>query len=214
MAELGTTRRRIVDELKRRGPMSATDLGGLLGVTATAIRQHLDSLEGNGLVERTEAMPTGGRGRPGSRWKLTELARELFPDRHADLTVELIAAIREAVGDDGLSAVVERRTERQRQAYAAVVGEGDSLADRVQELADQRTSEGYMAEVIDDTDGLLLVEHHCPICDAAEACQGLCAGELDLFRSVLGDNVDIERVEHLLSGDSRCAYRVTPVTIG
>jgi predicted ArsR family transcriptional regulator len=31
---------------------------------------------------------------------------------------------------------------------------------------------------------------------------------LDLFRSVLGHGVDVERTEHIVGGDRRCAYRV------
>jgi predicted ArsR family transcriptional regulator len=72
-----------------------------------------------------------------------------------------------------------------------------------------RTEEGYMAEVRREKGGsFLLVENHCPICAAANACQGFCSTELDLFRSVLGPGVEVERVEHIVSGDRRCAYRV------
>jgi predicted ArsR family transcriptional regulator len=82
---------------------------------------------------------------------------------------------------------------------------------RVNALAKQRSAEGYLAEVVRDKDGaVLLVEHHCPICTAASACQGLCRSELDLFRAALGDDVTVERTQHILSGDVRCAYRVTP----
>jgi len=74
-----------------------------------------------------------------------------------------------------------------------------------------RTEEGYMAEVRGEKDGsYLLVENHCPICAAANSCQGFCATELDLFRSVLGQGVDVEREDHIVSGDRRCAYRVKP----
>ena len=69
-----------------------------------------------------------------------------------------------------------------------------------------------MAEVKEDEEGggFLLVENHCPICAAANACQGFCSTELDLFRTVLGPGVEVERVEHIVSGDQRCAYRVQP----
>jgi predicted ArsR family transcriptional regulator len=74
-----------------------------------------------------------------------------------------------------------------------------------------RTEEGYMAEVRSDKKGsYLLIENHCPICAAANACQGFCSTELDLFRSVLGQGVEVEREEHIVSGDRRCAYRVRP----
>ena len=56
---------------------------------------------------------------------------------------------------------------------------------------------------------MLLVEHHCPIAEAARACTGLCQSELELFQRVLGDDVVVERTQHLMAGDMRCAYRVT-----
>ena len=149
-------------------------------------------------------------------WSLTDLAADLFPDRHADLTVELISAIRASVGDAGLDAVIAYRTENQRKSYSTMVQEspGDDLTARVDALADIRTLEGYMAEVTPAADGtVILTEHHCPICDAASTCQGFCRDELKLFNDVLGPDVEVERIEHLLSGDSRCSYRVTPVTI-
>ncbi|MEH2424791.1 MAG: hypothetical protein V7K48_28990 [Nostoc sp.] len=33
--------------------------------------------------------------------------------------------------------------------------------------------------------------------------------ELQVFTRLLGSTVNIERVEHILSGDRRCAYRVS-----
>ncbi len=71
------------------------------------------------------------------------------------------------------------------------------------------TAEGYMAEVVQEKPGrYLLIEHHCPICDAAKCCQGLCRAELDVFRKTLGRGVTIERIEHLLSEGDRCVYRI------
>ena len=71
-----------------------------------------------------------------------------------------------------------------------------------------RSEEGYLAEVVDDDAGLMLVEHHCPIRDAAASCGALCGAELDVFRRVLGPGVTVTRTQHVLAGDRRCAYRV------
>ena len=68
-----------------------------------------------------------------------------------------------------------------------------------------------MADVHRDGDGLVLVEHHCPICTAATACPGFCRSELELFRDTLGPDVTVERTAHLLAGDVRCAYLIRPV---
>jgi predicted ArsR family transcriptional regulator len=66
-----------------------------------------------------------------------------------------------------------------------------------------------MAEWLADGDGYLLLENHCPICAAATVCQGFCRSELDLFRALLGPGVAVERMEHVVAGARRCAYRVT-----
>lgn len=85
----------------------------------------------------------------------------------------------------------------------------DTLEERVRTLADIRNQEGYMAEYTKDEQGLILVENHCPICAAATACRGFCKTELDTFRTVLGDDVTVERVDHILQGARRCAYRIS-----
>src|SRR5262249_32196714 len=86
-----------------------------------------------------------------------------------------------------------------------------SLEAKLQQLARVRTEEGYMAEVKREEGGsFLFVENHCPICAAATVCQGFCATEIDLFQAVLGPDVAIERLEHIVSGERRCAYLVSP----
>jgi DNA-binding transcriptional ArsR family regulator len=44
------TRRRVIDQLSRRGPSSATELAGSLPVTRQAVAKHLAMLEQAGLV--------------------------------------------------------------------------------------------------------------------------------------------------------------------
>jgi predicted ArsR family transcriptional regulator len=208
-AGLTDAKRRVLERLKRVNTATVPELAGGLGLTEAAVRQHLEGLAAHGLAER-RGRASGGRGRPAVEWALTPLAAELFPDRHGDLTVELLAAIREAVGDDGLDAVVAARSARQLAAYRGVVPPPAAapLRQRVAALTRQRTAEGYMAETRRDGADLLLVEHHCPVCSAAAACSGLCRGELDLFRAVLGPGVVVERTQHLMAGDARCVYRV------
>jgi predicted ArsR family transcriptional regulator len=203
---VGGTRRRILDRLKRADGLSAAELARMLGITEAAVRQHLDGLAARGLVDRAHR-PPGGRGRPAAEWRVSDLGRDLFPDHHADLTVELIRAVRAAAGDDGLERVIAARTDAQETAYRAEVGAGP-VRERVERLARIRSAEGYLAEVRDDGDDLLLVEHHCPICDAASACQSLCRGELELFERVLGDQASVVREQHLLNGAERCVYRI------
>ncbi len=202
-------RQRVLDRLKRRDGLSPADLAADLGLTAEAIRQHLAALEADGYVA-SDTRPPSGRGRPASVWRLTERARALFPDRHAELTVGLLDAMTRAVGPEGVHRIVEVRARDQvRQYIGAMPPPSASLKSRIEALAKVRSEEGYMAEVRQVGQGEYhLIEHHCPICEAATTCRSLCDSELEVFQRCLGRGVRIERIEHLLSEDRRCVYRI------
>src|ERR1044071_1601709 len=202
------TRRAIVKLLKTEGPLDSARLAERLGLTAMAVRQHLYALQSENLVA-AESRPVP-LGRPAKFWRLTREADRLFPEAYAELSVALIDSVKDAFGDEGLERVLTSRCARQRVDYGKRIKPGDSLEKKLKELAKVRSEEGYMAEIRKEgKESFLLVENHCPICAAANACQGFCSTELDLFRSVLGPGVNVERAEHIIKGDHRCVYRVT-----
>src|SRR4051794_8290410 len=129
MPPLGTTKRAIVDRLKRVGAATVPELAADLELTVAGVRQHVDALAANGLVE-SQLRPPAGRGRPATAWHLTDLAADLFPDRHDDLTVGLLDALRETLGDDGLQRVIDTRTEQQLDEYRRVVPADASVVKR------------------------------------------------------------------------------------
>lgn len=208
--QISEAKRRLLDRLKRGGPATAGELAAALTLTDVAIRQHLLALEGQGLVGQRTNAPKG-RGRPAVMWSLTELAQSLFPERHAELTIGLIEATRKAVGEKGLQRIIDVRAKEQAAAYRKIMPPRSApLRKRVEALARQRTAEGYMAEVKrEGRNAYLLIEHHCPICDAARCCVGLCGAELEVFQKTLGPGVTVQRTQHIVSGDDRCTYRIT-----
>lgn len=203
------TRRSIVQLLKQEGSLDAEALASRLQITAMAVRQHLYALQDEHLVTyEEEARPMG---RPAKLWQLTPAADRLFPEGYAELTLSLINSVKEAFGEAGFDRLLEIRTRQQLEAYSQQIKGKRSLKQRLQKLVEIRTHEGYMAEVQSQPDGsFLLVENHCPICAAAAACTGLCGQELEIFQSILGNGVTIQRVEHILAGARRCTYRIDP----
>jgi predicted ArsR family transcriptional regulator len=203
-----SSRERVLFLLKTKGPQTASRMAKKLRVTTMAVRQHLAVLQGEGFVDFTDERRTVGR--PPRVWQLTSKAYDRFPDCHAELAVGMLEAIRSAFGDEGLERLTEERTRQQAGSYSTRMPEPDApLEERVASLARLRREEGYMAEWARGRDGALeLVQNHCSIAKAAQFCSKLCAGELSLFRTVLGDDVSVERVEHLLRGDRRCAFRI------
>lgn len=193
--------------LKTEGALDSMTLGARLGVSAMAVRQHLYALQDQRLVIAKERpVPLG---RPAKYWELTREADRLFPEAYAELSVSLIDALTDSFGQEGLQQILEHRARRQRTAYLAQIPAAMPLRKKLEQLARIRTEEGYMAEVRPQgRHGFQFIENHCPICAAAAGCKGLCQNELALFQSILGREVSIKRVEHILTGERRCVYEV------
>lgn len=208
--ELATSQQDILQRLKTRGPQSVKILASQLGMTTMGVRQHLAELRGRGLVDQTrETRQT--RGRPVHLWKLTGDGHRQFPDGHAQVTLELIDTLRQELGPTRLDRLIDVRSQRLQVRYERVLeASGPTLEDRVTALTALRNEEGFMAEVRLLPDGWLLIENHCPVCAAAKLCQQFCHSELDMFRSLLANYADVERVDHLFAGARRCAYKISP----
>jgi predicted ArsR family transcriptional regulator len=200
---------RILFLLKSKGAQTAAALGEALGMTSVGARQHLLRLQEQGLVKTEDRRHTVGR--PKRFWALTGAGHRRFPDTHSQLTLELVDSVRAVFGEEGLDHLIYHREELSCQHYAKCVARCESLESKVRKIAELRAREGYMAECCDNADGsFLLIENHCPICAAASSCQRLCRSELEVFRRALGPGVKVERIEHLLAGARRCAYRIAP----
>ncbi|RAJ06704.1 putative ArsR family transcriptional regulator [Chitinophaga skermanii] len=205
-----STAERFLMLLKTNGPQSATALAKELGITSEGARLHLLKLQEEGFVTANSA--SKGVGRPTQLWSLTEIANRRFPDTHATLTVQLIKAIEEVSGPEALDKVLFAREKMSSYKYEIALSGLPSLEEKINKFAEIRTNEGYLAEwKKEDDGGYFLIENHCPICDAARACQSICNSELQAIRKIFGDDVAVNRVDHVLEGDRRCAYHIIPV---
>ncbi|MCD0475543.1 transcriptional regulator [Flavobacterium sp. EDS] len=192
--------------LKMRGPLTALEIAHELKITKEGVRQQLLKLVEEDLIHPQEE--SKGVGRPQKTFSLTSNGNAKFPDTHAELTLKLINIIN-AMGENALQTVIDVYEETGKKKYHEEIDTIDNLEQKLQKLVEIRTREGYMAEYSKNDDGYLLVENHCPICAAATICQGFCSSELNTFRSVLGNDIIINRVSHIIGGDRRCAYQIT-----
>jgi len=206
-----TTRNKVLYLLKSRGAQTAVTIAAELELTSMGARQQLLKLSESG--EISSYLEPKGKGRPKRFWLLTEAGQVNFPDRHADLTLELIDSISTIFGADGLEKLIETREQVTLNKYTNRLKNKNFIHNRLVELAQIRTEEGYMAEVKQTNEGFVLLENHCPICAAAKICQGFCRSELELFQKLFEDLAQIERTEHQIQGARRCAYVITPLKV-
>jgi predicted ArsR family transcriptional regulator len=206
-SELVPNRQAILRLLKRQGPSDSETLAAQLDISAMAVRQHLYALRTQRQVTyQEEQRPIG---RPAKMWCLTPAAAPHFPDAHAGLTVNLLNAVEQIFGAEGIQRLVTRCAKQQIADYRSRIPVRSPLRTRLEVLVSIRNEEGFMAEVQRQRDGaFLLIENHCPISAAANVCPKLCDAEMEVFHAILGEGVTIERAEHMVAGARRCAYRI------
>ncbi|MBL3658502.1 helix-turn-helix transcriptional regulator [Fulvivirga sediminis] len=203
---LNQAQRQILIYLKLNGAQPSTVMAKHLKITNEGTRLHLVKLIEQGLVKSEQ--PTKGVGRPTSIYDITAQGSALFPDTHADLTTQLLQTIKEELGDEALKKLIAAREKDFSAKYNNAIKENDSLENKLEALVNMRTEEGYMATWDKEDDEYILAENHCPICSAAKECQGFCSAELNNFKKVFGSDVEVERSEHIVKGDRRCAYKI------
>ncbi|ELV8812490.1 transcriptional regulator [Vibrio vulnificus] len=197
---------RIIQSIKRDGAVTAKQIATDLGMTTMGARQHLQSLEEDGLVHFHDVKVKIGR--PTRHWSLTQKGHDQFADRHGELTIQVIDAVEALFGVEGLAKVAAEREQKTFLHYQKALAKCLDLTSRLETLTLMREEEGYMAELEKTDEGYLLTENHCPICKAAQRCPSLCQSELNVFQKLLGDECHIERSEHIIEGQRRCAYRI------
>src|SRR5581483_3465543 len=143
---LGETQQQLLVSLQReRDGLGVEALSNELGITVTAVRQHLAALGRDGLVEQVASAPSGGR--PAHVYALSEKAREAFPRRYSWFSEVLLEVLRHRVGPDGL-----KRTLKALGEKAAGSGPDPKLplearAEAVVKTMTELGYDGFVAEV-------------------------------------------------------------------
>lgn len=200
----------ILQKIKREGAVTAKQLSTDLNITTMGARQHLLSMENDGVLAFSDIKAKVGR--PTRHWSLTAKGHAQFSDRHGELTVQFIDAVEELFGTEGVEKVTKQREEKTLENYSKALSHCTSLSNKLEIITQLREQEGYMAELVSNEDSYLLIENHCPICQAATRCPSLCNSELSIFQALLKGDAEISRKEHIVQGERRCVYHITPIT--
>ena len=204
-----STRQQILEYLQRHGRGTVKELGGLLGLTSTGIRQHLTVMERDGLVEAHEER--GRVGRPTLVYSLTPNADALFPKTYDILANVILEEIRSAEGNEKLHQMLHRVAGRLAAPYTARV-EGKGLADRVKETASILEEQGCMADWAAGEDGEYYIdEFSCPFPKIAERDRAVCALHVEFVNILSGGDTRLTR--SLMRGERACTYRVRPSSV-
>ncbi len=201
------TRQDILDYIRRHSEATVRELGRVLGLTATGIRQHLTVLERDGLITVRE---TRGRiGRPALVYSLTPDGHAVFPHRYDELANLLLDEIHGIAGAKGQQSILTRIAARSADSYNSRL-EGKTGVERVKEAVAIINERGCVADFqVTEDNEFLINQYTCPYPQVAEAHGGVCELEAEFVGRLTGGSAQI--VNSLLRGDRCCSYRIQPV---
>ena len=178
----------VLDHLRRVGEATVGDLATDMGVTATAVRQRLQRLMAEGVIQRRTERK--GRGRPNHRYLLTEKGERVAGSNFGDLAIVLWEEIK-AVEDPAIRrGLVKRIADRFALLYQDHVS-GETLRERMTSLAGLMDDREIPFEV--DSSGMLpvLSALACPYPELAKLDRSVCTMEKLMLSEVLGENVKL-----------------------
>lgn len=209
------TRGAIVRLLLESGPVTASQIGEQLGISAAGVRRHLDALieAGDAQASAAASWQHTGRGRPPKRYRLTAAGRAKLDHAYDDLAAAAMRQLREIGGDAAVRTFARRRIDGILAGVSEAGGDAEddveATADRV---AEALTKAGYATTttpVSGPMPGIQLCQHHCPVSHVAEEFPELCETESEAFAEILGTHV--QRLATIVNGDCACTTHV-PLT--
>jgi DeoR family transcriptional regulator, suf operon transcriptional repressor len=197
----------LLDLLRKHGPLTVSQLKAAMGVTATAVRQRLVRLLGQGDIERHTEKIT--RGRPVHRYQLTEKGRRRAGANFADLAMALWHEIREVKDPEVRRGLLQRISGRMATLYAGEI-RGSSLDERMESLAAMFRERQIPFEVERTHELPLLRATACPYPELAEQDRTVCSMERMMFSELLGENMRLSNCR--LDGHNCCTFEPSGAT--
>jgi len=199
----------MLDMLRRNSALGIGQLAEGMGVTATAIRQRLNRLMRQGLIERTagrgDDMPAG-RGRPSFRYRLTDRGLRLAGDNFGDLAVAMWKEIRAVKDPEVRRGLLERISTAMANMYAPQVS-GESVEERMNSVSHLLKGRGVPFSVARSGALPVLVAEACPYPGLPEQDRSLCAMERMLFSKLISQDVRLTGCR--LDGASCCTFEMS-----
>ena len=198
-----TTRGRIVAALRRRRSASAVDLATEFALSPNAIRQHLATLERDGLV--TERPVRRGKTKPTNEFSLTRDGQRLFPERYDALLSAVLREVKEMGGEPAVRAIFDRMAQRSAQKTKARVAQAAG-EQRVAVMIDLLREHGVEADYTANGGAYVIHEHNCPYSETVKEHPAVCS----LIHNVLGEVFPggSRQIESLATGGEACRFEV------
>lgn len=191
----------ILDLLRKTNAMTVTELASVTGVTATAVRQRLNRLLAQELIQRDSS--GSGRGRPSHHYSLTEKGRRKTGANFADLAIALWQEIRSIEDTEVRRGLLQRIAKRLVEQYGDEI-RGATITEKMESLRDLFGDRQVPVTVDNETGMPVLTMLACPYPELAEQDRSICSMEKMMISELMGENIRLEQCR--LDGATCCTF--------
>ncbi|MGM9470534.1 helix-turn-helix transcriptional regulator [Pseudarthrobacter sp. YS3] len=211
------TRDRVLGAVLEHGPVSAAELGDLLGFTPAAVRRHLDHLSRSGVIEVKRVAKAGaGAGRPARRYVLSSQGQSSLGNDYLDIAGLALKQLQAVAGDEAVRQFAVDRFSEMETRYAPEIDQaGTDITARARALSEALTRDGFVASAAEiqakaplpaALSSVQLCQGHCPIQQLAAQFPVFCDVETEVFSRLVG--VDVRRLSTLARGGHVCTTHI------
>ena len=171
-------------ELLRRGPMTIDELASAVGLTRTAVRAQLATLEKDGFVEHRGMRP--GASKPARTYGVTTEAELLLSRAYIPILTQLLHVLTDRMPRRDFDAIMREVGRGLMTGRAAPHG---TLAERVFAASDLLNQLGGVTEVEGKSDRFVILGHGCPLAAATTRYPEACNALESLLSEFVGERV-------------------------
>lgn len=213
MNSTGNSQQQVLRQLlERRLGATVDELGASIGLSRTAVNQHLLSLEHDGYVRR--GVPRKTAGRPQQVYVLTEEGAQQFPKQYSWFSRLLIQTLRQDMGEEKTGVFMYNLgVKRSAQLMPRLVGKDRS--ESVDEVVKILNETGFVARTVAPTgpDKIAVVEcKNCVYHDLSKDYPEVCRFDIGLLSGLMGSEVEHESC--MQRGGECCRFRIAPPASG
>jgi predicted ArsR family transcriptional regulator len=196
-----STREALLQQLLHTKPEGLTldELAALLGVTRNAVRQQVTALERDGLVAPIGLRPSGRR--PSRTYGMTERGRETFPRRYDMLSLGMLRALRDRLGDETAESVLATMADDLAAELLPALERLDAPSRRAA-VIEKMNELGYHARLAADGESIEAI--NCIYHRVAQETRAVCRFDERLISLLLGTEVRLTSC--MADGEGSCAF--------
>jgi DeoR family transcriptional regulator, suf operon transcriptional repressor len=195
--------RQMLDYIRQHGAVTIAALVSEMDVTATAVRQRIQRLIAEGLVERQTERK--GRGRPNHRYLLTDKGIRSAGNNFADIASVLWEELKSVEDPSVRRGLLRRIAERLVDRYRNQIT-GSTVEERMKSLANLMGERDIPFLVNGDEKSPMFTALACPYPDLSKGDRGVCTMEKVMFSELLGENLKL--IECRLDGGQCCSFKI------